>query len=52
MQNENQQFNLMPVDNAQDSDDSSTSSACWGCTQGSLGFEYLVDDNFFDIDVF
>jgi hypothetical protein len=42
--------NQKSVDDAQHSDDSSTSSACWG--KESLGFEYLLDDNFFDIDVF
>jgi hypothetical protein len=52
MQDQNQQINLKPVNDTVDSDDSSTSSACWGCTKDSLGFEYLVDDNFFDIDVF
>jgi hypothetical protein len=52
MQNENQQSNLMPADDAADSDDSSMSSACWGKIRDSLGFEHLVDDNFFDIDVF
>jgi hypothetical protein len=50
MQNQNQRFNQKPVDDAQHSDDSSTSSACWG--KDCLGFEYLQDDNFFDIDVF
>jgi hypothetical protein len=52
MQKQTQQLNPMPVDETPDSDDSSTSSACWGNTNDSLGFEYLVDDNFFDIDVF
>jgi hypothetical protein len=52
MQNQNQHFNLMPVDDTADSDESSMSSACWGNAKDSLGFEYMVDDNFFDIDVF
>jgi hypothetical protein len=45
-QNQNQ------VDDTQDSDDSSTSSTCWGSTKDSLGYEYWLEDNFFDIDVF
>ena len=52
MQNQKQQFNLIPVDDTADSDESSMSSSCWENTKDSLGFEYLVDDNFFDIDVF
>jgi hypothetical protein len=51
-QHQNQQFNQMPVDDTPPSDDSSTSSACWGNANDSLGFEYLLEDNFFDIDVF
>jgi hypothetical protein len=44
--------NQKRVDDTQDSDDSSTSSTCWGSTKDSLGYEYWLEDNFFDIDVF
>jgi hypothetical protein len=40
------------VNDTRDSDDSSTSSTCWGSTKDSLGYEYWLEDNFFDIDVF
>jgi hypothetical protein len=37
-----------------DSDDSSTTSSCWGRSKDSLGFEYWLEepDDFYDIDVF
>jgi hypothetical protein len=40
------------ADDTRDSDNSSTSSTCWGSTKDSLGYEYWLEDNFFDIDVF
>jgi hypothetical protein len=40
------------VDDTQHSDDSSTTSSCWGKSKDSLGFEFWLEDNFFDIDVF
>jgi hypothetical protein len=42
------------VDGGDDSDDSSTTSSCWGRTTESLGFKYWLEDSddFFDIDVF
>jgi hypothetical protein len=49
-QNKNQESDQ--TDDTQDSDDSSTSSTCWGSTKDSLGYEYWLEDNFFDIDVF
>jgi hypothetical protein len=39
-------------EDTRDSDDSSTSSTCWGSTKDSLGYEFWLEDNFFDIDVF
>jgi hypothetical protein len=48
IRNENQER----IDDTRDSDDSSTSSTCWGSTKDSLGYEYWLEDNFFDIDVF
>jgi hypothetical protein len=42
------------VEGIGDSDDSSTTSSCWGKSKNSLGFEYWLEesDDFFDIDVF
>jgi hypothetical protein len=40
------------VEDARLSDDCSTTSSSWGSTQDSLGFEYWLEDDFFDIDVF
>jgi hypothetical protein len=42
------------VEHTEDSDDSSTTSSCWGRSKNSLGFEYWLEesDDFFDIDVF
>ena len=40
------------VEDSQLSDDSSTSSSSWGRTKDSLGFEYWLEEGFFDIDVF
>jgi hypothetical protein len=40
------------VDDSEHSDDSSSTSASWGCTKDSLGFEYWLEDDFFIIDVF
>jgi hypothetical protein len=40
------------VDDTQLSDDSSTTSSSWGSTKDSLGFEYWLEDDFFDIEVF
>jgi hypothetical protein len=34
------------------SDDSSISSSCWGSSLDFVGFEYLLDGDFFDIEVF
>jgi hypothetical protein len=39
-------------DDSEVSDDSSTTSSSWGSTKESLGYEYWLEDNFFDIDVF
>jgi hypothetical protein len=39
-------------DTLRHSDASSTSSLRWGSTKDSLGFEYWLEDDFFDIDVF
>jgi hypothetical protein len=33
-------------------DDASMSSSCWGSSKDSLGFECLLGDDVFDIDVF
>jgi hypothetical protein len=53
-QNQNEQSGQKRVDGGDDSDDSSTTSSCWGRTKESLGFEYWLEepDDFFDIDVF
>jgi hypothetical protein len=48
----NQLSNQNRVEDTQHSDDSSTTSSCWGRSKDSLGFEYWLEDNFFDIDVF
>jgi hypothetical protein len=42
------------VEGTEVSDDSSTTSSCWGTGENSLGFEYWLEDSddFFDIDVF
>jgi hypothetical protein len=51
-QNQFQLHDQKQVDDTQHSDDSSTTSSCWGMSKDSLGFEYWLEDNFFDIDVF
>jgi hypothetical protein len=53
-QDEDQQSDQKMVNDADDSDDCSTTSSCWGSTKESLGFEYWLEepDDFFDIDVF
>ncbi len=51
-QNQNQLFDQKQLDDTQHSDDSSTTSSCWGRSKDSLGFEYWLEDNFFEIDVF
>jgi hypothetical protein len=51
-QDQNQLSCQKRVEEGDDSDDSSTTSACWGMSKDSLGFEYWLEDNFFDIDVF
>jgi hypothetical protein len=51
-QNQNQLSCQKRVEGGDDSDDSSTTSACWGRSKDSLGFEYWLEENFFDIDVF
>jgi hypothetical protein len=50
-QDQDQQSGQKLVD---DTDDSSTTSTCWGSTKESLGFEYWLEepDDFFEIDVF
>jgi hypothetical protein len=50
--NEAEQSNQKLVDDTTHSDASSTSSMRWGSTEDSLGFEYWLEDDFFDIDVF
>ncbi len=54
--NKNQPSRKKPaeIDGTDDSDDSSTTSSCWGRSKDSLGFEYWLEesDAFFDIDVF
>jgi hypothetical protein len=47
-----QQSDQKQVEDTQLSDDSSTSSSSWGSTKDSLGFEYWLEDGFFEIDVF
>jgi hypothetical protein len=42
----------MRVDDDQHSDVSSTTSSSWGRSKDSLGFEYWLEENYFDIDVF
>jgi hypothetical protein len=49
---QDQQSDQKLVDDTLHSDDSSTTSSSWGSTKDSLGFEYWLEDNFFDIDVF
>jgi hypothetical protein len=53
-QNQNPQSGPKQVEVTEDSDDSSTTSSCWGRSKNSLGFEYWLEesDDFFDIDVF
>jgi hypothetical protein len=51
-ENQEEQFDQKLVDDTPPSDDSSTSSLRWGSTEDSLGFEYWLEDDFFDIDVF
>jgi hypothetical protein len=50
-ENQDQQAGQNLVDDTPHSDASLTSS-CWGSTEDSLGFEYWLEDDFFDIDVF
>jgi hypothetical protein len=40
------------VDGTGDSDDSSLSSSCWGCSKDALVLEHSPGYDFFDIDVF
>jgi hypothetical protein len=49
-----QQRNSCQKQIPEDSDDSSTTSSCWGRSKDSLGFEYWLEDSddFFEIDVF
>jgi hypothetical protein len=53
-QNQNQQSDQKGVEGTGVSDDSSTTSSCWGRSKNSLGFEYWLEepDDFFNIDVF
>jgi hypothetical protein len=51
-QNQNQLSDQKQLDDTQNSDDSSTTSSCWGRSKDSLGFEFWLEDNFFEIDVF
>jgi hypothetical protein len=51
-ENQDQQSDQKQVEDTQHSDDSSTTSSSWGSTKDSLGFEYWLEDDFFDIDVF
>jgi hypothetical protein len=51
-QNQEEQSDQKLVDDTLHSDASSTSSLRWGSTKDSLGFEYWLEDDFFDIDVF
>jgi hypothetical protein len=53
-QNQKQKSGQKQVEGNGDSDDSSTTSSCWGRSENSLGFEYWLEepDDFFDIDVF
>ena len=51
-QDQNQRSGQKQVDNSQHSDDSSTTSSCWGRSKDSLGFEYWLEEKYFDIDVF
>jgi hypothetical protein len=49
---QNQESGRTRDDDNRHSDDASTSSSCWGSTKDSLGFEYWLEDNYFEIDVF
>jgi hypothetical protein len=53
-QDQDQQSGQKRVEDTDVSDDSSTTSSCWGRTKESLGFEYWLEesDAFFEIDVF
>jgi hypothetical protein len=51
-ENQDEQSDRKLVDDTLHSDASSTSSLRWGSTKDSLGFEYWLEDDFFDIDVF
>jgi hypothetical protein len=51
-QNQDQLSDQKRVDDTPLSDDSSTTSSCWGRSKDSLGFEYWLEENYFDIDVF
>jgi hypothetical protein len=52
--NQNQRSDQKRAEGTGDSDDSSTTSGCWGKSKDSLGFEYWLEapDDFFEIDVF
>jgi hypothetical protein len=47
-----QQSDQKLVDDTPHSDESSNTSSCWGSTKDSLGFEYWLEDDFFETDVF
>jgi hypothetical protein len=49
---ENEQSSQQLIDGTEHSDDSSTSSSEWGVCKNAWGFEYLLGDDIFDIDVF
>jgi hypothetical protein len=53
-QDQNQLSDQKRVERVEDSDDSSTTSSCWGRSKDSLGFEYWLEDSadFFEIEVF
>jgi hypothetical protein len=51
-ENQEEQSDQKLVDDTLHSDASSTSSLRWGSTKDSLGFEYWLEEDFFDIDVF
>jgi hypothetical protein len=51
-QNQNRLSERKRVDDSQPLDDSSTTSSCWGRSKDSLGFEYWLEEKYFEIDVF
>jgi hypothetical protein len=53
-QNQSSGQTQVEIKESEDSDDSSTTSSCWGTSKDSLGFEYWLEesDDYFDIDVF